>query len=172
MNATKKKIAVNVIPAERIEKRIYLIRGQKVMLDRDLAGLYGVETRRMNEQVRRNLKRFPPDFMFKLNKQEMQNWMSQIATSNKERKGLRKLPLAFTEHGILMLSSVLNSDRAIQINIQIMRAFTKLRELMLTHKDLARRIEKLEEHFEKRFQDHDKKITVIFDAIRFEVARK
>ena len=131
-------------PNEVIINKIYLIRGQKVMLDRDLAELYQVETRRLNEQVRRNLSRFPHDFMFELTKEELENWMSQIATSNSIKMGLRKPPLCFTEQGVAMLSSVLNSERAIQMNIQIIRIFTKMKEMALTHKDMLLKIEKLE----------------------------
>ncbi len=149
-----------VIPHERIENKIYLIRGMKVMLDRDLAELYGVPTGRLNEQVRRNNKRFPEDFMFQLTNSEVSALISQFAISkNKGRGGLRKLPLVFTEQGVAMLSSVLNSDRAIEVNIAIMRAFVKLRELMLTHKDLARKLEQLEEKYDSQFQ-------VVFEAIR------
>ena len=151
-----------LVPVEIIQNKIYLIRGRKVMLDRDLAELYGVETRRLNEQVKRNLKRFPLDFMYQLTKEETEIWMSQIAISNKERMGLRKSPYVFTEQGVAMLSSVLNSDRAIEVNIQIIRVFTKLREIMSSHKDLAHKIEDLE----RKFQEHDKKIVLVFNAIR------
>ena len=111
-----------LISTERIEKAIYLIRGEKVMLDRDLAGLYGVATKALKQAVRRNRDRFPEDFMFVLNPAEFQDWRSQFVTSKADRKGLRYPPMAFTEHGILMLSSVLNSQRAIQVNIEIVRA--------------------------------------------------
>jgi hypothetical protein len=132
-------------PAELIERRIYLIRGQKVMLDADIAELYQVPTKRLNEQVKRNLDRFPEDFMFQLSEEELANWRSQITTSNPAAKmGLRRPPYAFTEHGVAMLSSVLNSPRAVQMNILIIRAFVKLRELLATHKDLARKIEQVE----------------------------
>jgi hypothetical protein len=133
------------IPAELIERRIYVIRGQKVMLDADLAELYQVPTKRLNEAVRRNVNRFPEDFMFQLGEEELANWRSQIATSNPAAKmGLRRPPYAFTELGVAMLSSVLNGDRAVQMNILIMRAFVKLRELLASHKDLARKIDQLE----------------------------
>ncbi len=158
--------SVNIVPVEIIQRKIYLIRGHKVMFDRDLAELYGVETRRLNEQVKRNLKRFPLDFMLQLTKEEMKNWMSQIAISNREKMGMRKMPYVFTEQGVAMLSSVLNSDRAIEVNIQIMRVFTKLRELMLSHKDLARKIEDLERTFQTKYQEQDKKIILIFKAIK------
>src|SRR5712692_9834577 len=142
-----------------IERRIYLIRKQKVMLDTDLAELYGVTTKRLNEQVRRNLKRFPTDFMFQLNVDEASFLRSQIATSNVGRGGRRYLPHAFTEQGVSMLSTVLNSDRAIQVNIAIMRTFVQLRELLATHKDLAQKLEALEKKYDRQFR-------VVFDAIR------
>ena len=145
-----------------IEKKILLLRGKKVMLDRDLAALYEVETRTLNQAVRRNIKRFPEDFMFQLSKEEFKNWKSQIVISNSEKMGLRKLPSVFTEQGVAMLSSVLNSERAIMVNIQIMRAFTKLRELLATHKDLQRKIETLE----GKYKQHDKQFKVVFEAIR------
>jgi len=129
------------------------------MLDRDLALLYGVETRALNQAVRRNIKRFPEDFMFQLTKEEMEIWKSQIVISNKERMGLRKRPYAFTENGVAMLSSVLNSERAITVNIQIMRTFTRLREMLATHKELARRLDELEKKYDAQFK-------VVFDALR------
>lgn len=151
-----------LIPSEIIENKIFIIRGKKVMIDRDLANLYGVATKALNQAVRRNLERFPEDFMFQLRKEEFRNWKSRIVTSNSEKMGLRKSPLAFTEHGILMLSSVLHSPRAIQVNIQIMRAFVKLRELMITHKGLAGKIEELEIKFKK----HDENFVIVFNAIK------
>lgn len=152
-----------LIPQEFIEKKIYFIRGHNVMMDRDLAELYDVTTRRLNEQVKRNIKRFPEDFMFQLNEKEFKNWKSQIATSNPSfKKGVRKRPYAFTEQGVAMLSSVLNSERAIQVNIVIMRIFVKLRGILSMHKDLVERLNQLENKFEK----HDKEIETIFDAIR------
>ena len=114
---------------ELIQNKIYEIRGQRVMLDRDLAELYGVETKRLNEQVKRNIERFPIDFMFQLTEKEMEDWKSQFATSNSIKMGLRKRPLAFTESGVAMLSSVLHSSLAIQVNIGIMRAFVTLRQM-------------------------------------------
>jgi len=153
----------DLVPAERIEKAILLIRGQKVLLDKDLARLYGVPTGRLNEQVRRNRKRFPDDFMFQLSKDEMENWRSQFAISNSAAKmGLRRRPYAFTEQGVAMLSSVLNSDRAVEVNIAIMRAFVRLREIMSTHKDLARKLDELE----RKLAEHDDKFAVVFEAIR------
>jgi hypothetical protein len=150
------------IPAERIEKAIFLIRGHKVMLDADLAELYGVTTKRLNEQVRRNLSRFPADFMFQLDGQEASALRSQIATSKEGRGGRRYLPHVFTEQGVAMLSSVLNSERAIEVNIAIMRVFVRLREMMATHKELAFKLVELEE----RLEGHDEQIQNIFDAIR------
>ena len=150
---------MSIVPAERIESKILLIRGQKVMLDRDLAELYGVPTGRLNEQVKRNLKRFPEDFMFQLTKEEFENWRSQFAITNSEKMGLRRKPYAFTEQGVAMLSSVLNSERAIGVNIQIMRTFTKLREILATHKDLRQKIEAMEKKYDHQFK-------VVFDAIK------
>ena len=147
----------SIVPVETIERKIYLIRGHKVMLDSDLAELYGVTTKRLNEQVRRNLKRFPSDFMFQLSSKEAESLRSQIATS--KRGGRRYLPYAFTEQGVAMLSTVLNSDRAIEVNIQIMRAFVKLREMIASHKDLAKRLAELEMTYDEQFK-------VVFDAIR------
>src|SRR5206468_2407030 len=125
-----------IIPDEQVISKIYVIRGQKVMLDRDLAELYQVETRVLNQAVRRNIDRFPKDFMFQLSEKEFENWKSQTVISNSEKMGLRKRPFAFTEQGVAMLSSVLNSPTAIQVNIQIIRIFTKMREMLLTHKDI------------------------------------
>src|SRR4030067_2646197 len=139
-----------LIPAEVIERKIYLIRGHKVMLDSDLAELYGVATKRLNEQVRRNLKRFPSDFMFQLSSKEAESSRSQVATS--KRGGRRYLPYVFTEQGVAMLSSVLNSDRAVQVNIAIMRVFVKLREMIATNKDLAKRLDELEKKDDSQFK--------------------
>nr|WP_315200384.1 ORF6N domain-containing protein [uncultured Flavobacterium sp.] len=121
----------SLLSEETISNKIYFIRNQKVMLDRDLALLYGIETKRLKEQVKRNISRFPEDFMFELTKEEFSNWRSQFATSNSDKMSLRYLPMVFTEHGVLMLSSVLKSDKAIQTNIQIMRIFTKVRQMLL-----------------------------------------
>ncbi len=151
-----------IIPIDTIQQKIYLIRGQKVMLDRDLAELYYVETRALNQAVRRNINRFPDDFMFQLSQEEIENWKSQIVISNKERMGLRKRPYAFTEHGVIMLANVLNSPRAAQASIQVVRAFIKLREIFSTHKALASKLHQLERKIEK----NDKEINVIFQAIR------
>lgn len=149
-----------LIPVERIENRILLIRGQKVMLDRDLAELYGVATRDLNKAVTRNIDRFPKDFMFQLNRYEFENLKFQFGTSS--WGGARKLPRAFTEQGIAMLSSVLRSKKAIQMNIIIMRAFVKLRQIISTHKDLARKIEELE----KKYSKHEIEIAVVFKLLK------
>lgn len=142
-----------LVPIEVIEKKILLIGGQKVMLDSDLAALYGVTTKRLNEQVRRNLKRFPADFMYQLSQEEFESLRSHSATLKAGRGKHRKyLPYAFTEQGIAMLSSILNSDRAIDVNIQIMRAFVKLREMMSSHKDLTRKLTELEKKYDGQFQ--------------------
>jgi hypothetical protein len=150
------------IPVERIEKAIFLIRGNKVMLDADLAELYGVTTKRLNEQVRRNISRFPIDFMFQLDEQETSALRSQIATSKEGRGGRRYLPYVFTEQGVAMLSSILHNERAVQVNIAIMRVFVRLREMMATHKELAFKLIELEE----RLEGHDEQIQNIFEAIR------
>lgn len=150
------------VPLEVVKSRIYLLRGQKVLLDSDLAELYGVETRRLNEQVRRNRTRFPADFMFQLNDQEFTGLMSQFATSKSGRGGRRKLPYAFTEQGIAMLSSVLHSERAVQVNIAIMRAFVQMREMALSNREFARKLDELE----KKHAEHDQQFKVVFDAIR------
>ena len=151
-----------LVPIEVIERQIYLIRGQKVMVDRDLAALYGVQTRALNQAVRRNLRRFPPDFMFQMNQGEFENWKSQIVISKKEKMGLRRKPLVFSEQGVAMLSSVLNSERAVQVNIIIVRAFVRLREWLSAHKDLAHKLDELERKYDK----HEVEIQAVFSAIR------
>ena len=140
-----------------IEQAIFLIRGQKVMLDVDLAKLYGVTTFNLNKAVKRNLDRFPEDFMFQLNYQEVRNLIFQFGISS--WGGTRKLPRAFTEQGVAMLSSVLKSKRAVQVNIEIMRAFVKLREMLASHKDLALKLAEMEKKYDSQFK-------VVFDAIR------
>ena len=149
----------NLIPVEVIQSKIYLIRGQKVMIDRDIARLYGVETRSLNQAVKRNIERFPSDFMFKLNEKEMKNWKSQFVTSNSDMMGIRKPLSAFTEQGIAMLSSVLKSKRAILVNIQIIRTFTKLREMISNNESLKRKLEVMEKRYDEQFR-------VVFDALR------
>jgi len=158
----KSEIAVEVVAT-----KILLIRGRRVMLDRDLALLYGVSTMRLNEQVKRNRERFPGDFMFQLIKDEASNLISQNAISS--WGGNRKLPFVFTEQGVAMLSSVLSSKRAIQVNIAIMRAFVRMREILLTHKDLAVKIEALElkyKNHDMKLSEYDAHIGAIFEAIK------
>jgi hypothetical protein len=149
----------DLISIEKIEQAIYFIRGEKVMLDGDLASLYGVETKILNRAVKRNLQRFPPDFMFQLTEDEAEALRCQIGTSNKGRGGRRYLPYVFTEPGAAMLSSVLSSERAITVNIEIIRAFIKLRQFIASNTDLARRLDALESKYDKQFK-------IIFDAIR------
>ena len=151
----------DVIPIESIANRIYLVRGAKVMLDSDLAELYDVPTRRLNEQVKRNLNRFPEDFMFQLTREEYQNLRSQFATSSDDSShgGRRYAPLVFTEHGALMAASVLKSKRAVEVSIYVVRAFVQLRQMLATHKDLKKKIEKMESKYDEQFQ-------VVFEAIR------
>jgi len=157
----------SLIPVERIEKAIYFIRGEKVMLDRDLADLYGVPTKAFNQAVKRHKDRFPPDFMFQLTMQEARAWWSEemagrLRSQNvtlKRGQHIKFRPNAFTEHGILMLSSVLNSERAIQVNIEIMRAFVNLRRMLASNTELSRRFDELESKYDRKFG-------VVFDAIR------
>ena len=147
------------IPPECIEKAIFLIRGEKVMLDRDLATLYGVATSVFNQAIKRHKNRFPPDFMFRLTMGEAQGLRSRSQSVILKRgQNIKYLPSAFTEHGILMLSSVLNSERAIQVNIEIMRTFAKLRQMLASNADLARKLEELE-------RKHDSQFKIVFDAI-------
>lgn len=145
-------------PVEVITSKIYFIRGQKVMLDRGLSELYGVETRVLKQAVKRNVSRFPSDFMFRLSREEQESLRSQFVTLKRGQHS-KYLSFAFTEQGVAMLSSVLNSERAVQVNIQIMRAFTKLRQMLATHDDLRRKIEEME-------QEYDQQIQVVFDAIK------
>ena len=150
-----------IIPDDTVINKIYFIRNQKVMIDRDLAMLYGVETKRLKEQVKRNLERFPEDFMFVLSKEEFQNWRSQIATSNSEKMSLRIAPMAFTEHGVLMLSSVLSSEKAIQTNIQIMRIFTKTRQMLIDNSDLRIDFEMMK----KKIDNQGKNLELVFQYV-------
>jgi len=149
----------SLLSEETISNKIYFIRGQKVMLDFDLAALYEVETRRLNEQVKRNISRFPSDFMFRLTEIELENLMSQIATSS--WGGIRKSPFAFTEHGVLMLSSILKSDKAIQTNIQIMRIFMKVRQMLLDTTEIKVDILQIQ----KKLENHDKNIELVFSYL-------
>jgi phage regulator Rha-like protein len=150
------------IPIEQIQQLILLIRGKKVMLDSDLAKLYGVSTKRLNEQVKRNRDRFPEDFMFQLNSTEANNLRSQFATSKEGRGGRRYLPFAFTEHGAIMLASVLNTPRATEVSIFVVRAFVRLREILATHRNLAKKLAELEE----KIETHDEAIQSLLSAIR------
>jgi len=159
MPKEKQNNKIVAIPNERIVGRIFLIRGKKVMIDRDLAELYGVDTRTLNQAVKRNIERFPDDFMFQLNKDEFDIWVSQIVISNSAKKGLRIRPLAFTEQGVAMLSSVLRSSRAIQVNIQIIRAFTRLKELAANNQLIWDKIEAMEAKY-------DKDLGEIFEVLR------
>ena len=147
----------DLIPQELIETKIFIIRGKKVMIDRDLALLYEVETKVLNQAVKRNIKRFPEEFMFQLSEDEFKNLRSQIVTSS--WGGQRYCPYAFTENGVAMLSSVLNSERAIQVNIQIMKTFTKLREMIVTHKELKQKIEEMEQKYDYQFK-------IVFDTLK------
>jgi hypothetical protein len=149
----------STVLAERIENRIFLLRGEKVMFDFHLAELYGVETKTLNRAVQRNLERFPDDFMFQLDRQEFATLKYQIGTSKVGRGGARKLPFAFTEQGVAMLASVLGSPSAVQVSIAIVRAFVKLRQLLSTHVELARKLAALERKYDEQFK-------VVFDAIR------
>lgn len=157
----------SLILTEHIERRIYLIRGQKIMLDRDLAELYVVSTKVLNQAVKRHKKRFPEDFMFQLTWEEARFWWSHVMSERlrsqivtlKRGQHIKFRPRAFTEHGILMLSSVLNGERAVQVNIEIMRTFVRLRQMLGSHKELARRLDELERKYDTQFK-------VVFDAIR------
>ena len=155
----KKPASQEVLPLEVIERRILLIRGHKVMLDRHLADLYEVPTFRLNEAVKRNRRRFPEDFMFQLTKEEADSLTSQIAMSKPGRGGRRTLPYVFTEQGVAMLSTVLNSERAIAVNIAVMRTFVRLRQLLATHKQLAERLAAMEKKYDRRFK-------VVFDTLK------
>lgn len=153
---------LSIIPDERIINKIYLIRGQRVMLDMDLAELYEVETKQLKRAVRRNINNFPPDFMFELNKEELQNWRSQFGTSNREKMGIRVPPFAFTDYGVLMLSSVLNSEKAIQTNILIIRVFSRMKEILTNHKKLLLEIE----YIKNKLTNHDDQIILLFDHLQ------
>ena len=146
----------DLIPIENITGLIYLIRGQRVILDRDIADLYGVETKRLKEQVKRNIERFPEDFMFELSTREYENLRSHFATSS--WGGTRYIPMAFTEHGILMISSVLKNDKAVQVNIQIMRAFMKMRQMIFDNAELRKQIDELR-------ADTDGKFRIVFETL-------
>ncbi|MFN0031820.1 MAG: ORF6N domain-containing protein [Flavobacteriales bacterium] len=152
----KKKIVTVIIDDEIVVNKIYYIRGQKVMLDRDLAEMYGILTYDLKRAVRRNASRFPDDFMFEMTADELNNWRRQFGASNSEQKGLRYAPYCFTEHGVLMLSSVVNSQMAIQVNIAIMRVYSKMKTLMASHKEILNKIEKLENATSQNSEDIQK----------------
>ncbi|MGI8495531.1 MAG: ORF6N domain-containing protein [Pyrinomonadaceae bacterium] len=159
----KKADETALVTIDIIERKIYVVRGQKIMIDSDLATLYGVETRRLNEQVKRNIARFPEDFMFQLTKDEFENLMSQFATSSSGNYGgRRKLPYVFTEQGVAMLSSVLSSERAVQVNIGIMRAFVSMRKILLTNEEVSKKLAEIE----NRLGGHDENFKKVFTAIR------
>jgi hypothetical protein len=150
----------NLIPIERIEQKIYVIRGERVMLDSDLAKIYGVTTKVFNQAVKRNLKRFPEDFMFQLTAEEFENLRSQIVTSSLSNYGGRRyLPSVFTEHGALMAANILSSDRAVEASVQVVRAFVKLRQMLASNAELAKKVEALERKYDANFK-------IVFDAIR------
>ncbi|MFZ2225852.1 MAG: ORF6N domain-containing protein [Candidatus Moraniibacteriota bacterium] len=151
-NLRSQIVISSAVPDERIISQIYFIRGEKVMFDRDLARLYGVVPKVLNQAVKRNLERFPADFMFKLTASEMNIWKSQIVTSKGDAKGLRKPLTVFTEQGVAMLSAVLKSKRAVAVSIQIVRTFVKLREILSTHKQLREKVELMEDKYDKSFK--------------------
>lgn len=150
---------MNKTSIAEIEKHIFIIRKQKVMLDSDLALIYGVETRTLNQAVKRNLNRFPADFMFQLSEIEGESLRSQFVTSNKTRGGRRYLPYVFTEHGALMLGNILNSETAIETSIQVVRSFMRLREMVISHSELSKKLSSLETKYDSQFK-------VVFDAIQ------
>jgi hypothetical protein len=152
----------SIVLVEQVQSKILFIRGEKVILDSDLAALYGVTTSRLNEQVKRNRERFPSDFMFRLGQKDFNDLKSQFATSSSGWGGRRKLPYAFTEHGAIMAASVLNSERAVQASIYVVRAFVKLRQMLAPYKELMGRLDQ----FEKKLHTHDKQIIAIVQAIK------
>jgi phage regulator Rha-like protein len=163
------KIKSIAVVEEAIVSKIYLVRGQKVMIDRDLGELYGVETKRLKEAVRRNMSRFPKDFLFEMTNKELKVWRTQFATSKVDKQGLRYAPFCFTEQGVTMLSCVLNSERAIAVNIRIIRVFTKMREMLMTHKDILFKLEQIEKKLlnqDMRTDAHEADIQVIFTALK------
>ena len=154
-----------VLKEENIASIIYLIRGEKVMLDRDLAMLYNVETKVLKQAVRRNIIRFPNDFMFELTEEEFKNWRSQFVTSNSDKMGLRYSPMAFTEQGIAMLSGILNSLQAVEVNIAIMRTFVKIRQSIFQNQAVNIQLQELERLSKEKWAEHDEKFSLIFRAI-------
>jgi hypothetical protein len=152
----------HVVPLEGVERSILILRGHRAILDADLAALYGVETRRLNEQVRRNEARFPADFAFQLTPEELDDLKSQSATSSSQWGGRRKLPYAFTEHGALMAASVLNSPKAVEMSIQVVRAFVRLRQILASNRQLAAKLNQLE----RKIAAHDTNLVALFQAVR------
>ena len=150
------------IPDEVVMSKIYVVRSLKIMIDRDLAELYGVETKVLKQSVKRNISRFPGDFMFEMSAREFADWRKEFVTTPEDKKGLRYAPYCFTEQGVAMLSSILNSERAIQMNIQIIRIFTRMRELLTTHKEILKKLEQLE----KNDIEQDDKIMLIFEYLK------
>lgn len=150
------------IPDEVVMSKIYVVRGVKIMLDRDLAELYGVETKVLKQSVKRNVSRFPDDFMFEMSEREFTDWRKEFVTTQEDKKGLRYAPYCFTEQGVAMLSSILNSERAIQMNIQIIRIFTRMRELLTTHKGILQKLEQLE----KNDIEQNDNIMLIFEYLK------
>jgi hypothetical protein len=153
---------LDIVPVGQIEQSILMIRGQKIILDRDLAALYGVSTSRLNQQVQRNAERFPEDFMFPLSQDEARRLMLQFATSKRGRGGYRKPPCAFTEHGAIMAASVLKSPQAVKVSVYVVRAFVKLREALSNHRIVGQRLTELE----RKLQTHDGQIKALIEAIR------
>lgn len=158
----KKVYEQTMLPEDAIVSKIYYIRGKKVMMDRDLAELYGVDTKVLKRQVKRNRMRFPDDFMFEMTHEELENWRCQFGTSNSDIMGLRYAPFCFTEQGVAMLSCILHSQQAIEVNIKIIRVFVKMREMLTTHKDILYKLEQLEQND----AEHDKKIQLIFEYLK------
>ena len=165
-NPQEKPVSLEIVATPSIERRIFVVRERQVMFDEDLADLYGVETKRLIQQVKRNLKRFPEDFMFQLSKVEADALRSQFATSNDGRGGRRYAPYVFTEQGVAMLSGVLRSDRAIAVNIEIMRAFVELRRVAGSFEALQERLEQMELDIGARLSEHDEQLHQIFEALR------
>ncbi|MBX9784548.1 MAG: ORF6N domain-containing protein [Chitinophagaceae bacterium] len=160
----KKELQALVIE-QKILSRIYVVRNEKVMLDRDLAQLYGIETKRLKETVRRNIERFPKDFMFEMSKKEFETWRTQFATSKEDRTGLRYAPFCFTEQGVTMLSCILNSKTAIEVNLRVIRVFVKMREYALTHKEIFLQLAKLEKEVKGNSRDIENIFIVLKELI-------
>jgi len=165
-DSAEENAELHIVAAQAIEKRIFVVRERQVMLDEDLADLYGVETKRLIQQVKRNLKRFPGDFMFQLARAETEALRSQIATSNDGRGGRRYAPYVFTEQGVAMLSGVLRSERAITVNIEIMRAFVELRRVAGSFRELQEQLDQMELDIGARLSEHDEQLRQIFEALR------